>query len=183
MTTDTPRIYVASLTDYNAGTLHGAWIDADQDADTIAEAVAAMLRKSPEARRFPQGGPAEEWAIHDYEGFDGISLSEWEPFELVAAIGEMVAEHGAAFAAWYDNDPSHDTDELAERFEDAFAGQWDSLADYAHELAEDCGYLAAMPEQIRGYFDAEAFARDLDYGGDVWTAPADGGGVYVFRSF
>lgn len=32
---DGPRIYVASLSDYNAGTLHGKWIDADQSAEDI----------------------------------------------------------------------------------------------------------------------------------------------------
>ena len=38
----TPRIYVASLSDYNAGHLHGRWIDADQDPDAIREEIAAM---------------------------------------------------------------------------------------------------------------------------------------------
>jgi len=33
--TDTPRIYVACLAAYNAGKLHGEWIDADQDAEAI----------------------------------------------------------------------------------------------------------------------------------------------------
>ena len=32
-TTTTPKIYVACLASYNAGILHGRWIDADQDAD------------------------------------------------------------------------------------------------------------------------------------------------------
>ena len=31
--TSGPRIYVASLSDYNAGRLHGEWIDADQGAE------------------------------------------------------------------------------------------------------------------------------------------------------
>ena len=30
-----PRIYVASLSDYNAGRLHGTWIHADDDPDDI----------------------------------------------------------------------------------------------------------------------------------------------------
>ena len=40
--TDTPRIYVACLASYNAGILHGEWIDAT-DADVIREAIANML--------------------------------------------------------------------------------------------------------------------------------------------
>ena len=64
----TPKIYAASLSDYNAGVLHGAWIRADQDEDKIEEAITAMLERSS------QPG-AEEWAIHDYEGFGSIQLS------------------------------------------------------------------------------------------------------------
>lgn len=47
---DTPRIYVASLSDYNAGTLHGEWIDATQELDDIWAEINAMLAASPEAR-------------------------------------------------------------------------------------------------------------------------------------
>ena len=63
--TETPRIYVACLASYNSGILYGAWIDADQEPDAIMEEVSAMLKASPE-----EG--AEEWAIHDYDNFEGI---------------------------------------------------------------------------------------------------------------
>jgi hypothetical protein len=53
------RIYVASLSDYNDGVLHGAWINADQEADELHGDVGAMLRESIQPW-------AEEWAIHDY---------------------------------------------------------------------------------------------------------------------
>lgn len=54
---DTPRIYVACLAAYNAGRLHGRWIDADKGQDQIWAEVRQMLKESPESR-------AEEWAIH-----------------------------------------------------------------------------------------------------------------------
>lgn len=54
----TPRIYVASLSDYNNGLLHGEWIDAGQEPDEIHEQVQAMLAES-------ESPGAEEWAIHD----------------------------------------------------------------------------------------------------------------------
>lgn len=57
-----PRIYVACLAAYNNGILYGKWIDADQDADSIRLEIQIMLAGSPVPR-------AEEWAIHDYEGF------------------------------------------------------------------------------------------------------------------
>jgi antirestriction protein len=98
MTTEpTPRIYVACLASYNAGILYGKWIDADQDADAIHEAVKAMLASSPQE-------DAEEWAIHDYEGFYGVKLSEWESFEKVAELATFIEEHeelGAALLAHF----------------------------------------------------------------------------------
>ncbi|MCG8594183.1 MAG: antirestriction protein ArdA, partial [Kiloniellales bacterium] len=42
--TDTPRIYVACLAAYNAGHLHGCWIDAIQDAEDIQDDINAMLK-------------------------------------------------------------------------------------------------------------------------------------------
>jgi len=45
-TAETPRIYVASLADYNAGRLHGRWIDANQSADSIRDEIAQMLTES-----------------------------------------------------------------------------------------------------------------------------------------
>ena len=66
-----PRIYVASLSDYNAGRLHGRWIDATQGVDAVQAEVVAMLAESREA-------VAEEWAIHDYDEFAGVRLGEWE---------------------------------------------------------------------------------------------------------
>ena len=47
-TTDTPRIYVACLASYNAGILHGRWIDADNGAEQVQEEIENMLAESPE---------------------------------------------------------------------------------------------------------------------------------------
>ena len=58
------RIYVAGLAAYNAGHLHGVWIDATLELDDIQGQVDAMLAASPVE-------DAEEYAIHDFEGFDG----------------------------------------------------------------------------------------------------------------
>lgn len=64
------QIYVACLAAYNNGILHGAWMDATQSADEIRSEIAAMLAKSP----IPH---AEGYAIHDYEGFEGIRIEEY----------------------------------------------------------------------------------------------------------
>ena len=83
--TETPRIYVACLAAYNNGKLHGAWIDANQDAEDLQKAVQKMLSQSPEPG-------AEEWAIHDYEAFDGVEIHESESFETVSALARFIEE-------------------------------------------------------------------------------------------
>jgi antirestriction protein len=75
----TPRIYVASLSDYNAARLHGRWIDATQDREAILAEIQTMLAESPEAI-------AEEFAIHDFDDFGGIRLGEWEDVDHVCEL-------------------------------------------------------------------------------------------------
>ena len=81
-----PRIYVACLAAYNNGYLHGAWIDADQDAGQIRDEIAAILARSPVE-------DAEEYAIHDYEGFEGVSISEYAGIDSVARISSQSMAH------------------------------------------------------------------------------------------
>jgi hypothetical protein len=59
------------------------WIDADQDADAIHNEIRSMLARSRES-------VAEEWAIHDYEGFFGLHLHEYESIERVADIANFI---------------------------------------------------------------------------------------------
>lgn len=174
MSADTPRIYVASLSDYNAGRLHGVWIDLDETttADDIHGAVQEMLAKSPEPI-------AEEWAIHDYERFGAIHLDEYESLETVSALGAAIAEHGDAFAAWAGG-YSYRKDN-PENFENAYMGHYRSREDYAAEFAESCGYISDCEKSnnpLCRYIDWEAYANDLFM--DLEDAPASDGGIFVF---
>jgi antirestriction protein len=154
---DTPRIYVASLSDYNAGRLHGCWVDCDQDADSINAEIAAMLAASADPG-------AEEWAIHD------------------AAAG--IVEHGGAFAAGIANDGGltyFDPDACG--FEDCYRGEWSSLAEYAEEFAHDCCFIT---DNHDGWpfdcIDWERAGNELVMGGDIWTADNPAGGIWVFSA-
>ena|SRR6202795_4986381 len=173
----TPRIYVASLSDYNAGRLHGNWIDAAQEPEELLDAVAAMLAASP----MPG---AEEWAIHDYEGFNGLALGEHESLESVAQIAAGIAEHGLAFAHWANLIAGSDE---FESFSDAYLGHWPTVTHYAEDILSDLGLDELLdthiPDNLRPYVkvDAEAFGRDLELGGDISAIEGEGG-VYVFSS-
>ncbi|MEM7778754.1 MAG: antirestriction protein ArdA [Pseudomonadota bacterium] len=144
------RIYVACLAAYNSGILHGAWIDAEQDAYSIYVEVKDMLGASPIAG-------AEEWAIHDYEGFGGVQISEWEGFEEVSKIAAFISEHGALggkLLSHYDG-----LEEAEKAIDDRYASEYESLADFARSMTDETG--TDIPDNLAFYIDYEAMGRDL----------------------
>ena len=174
-----PRVYIASLSDYNAGRLYGKWIDAAVNEDDLHGAVESMLAVSPTPG-------AEEFAIHDYEGFGPLRLGEYESLETVSRVARGISEHGPTYAHWAALTGASDAETL-ERFEDAYRGHWDSVEAYAESLLDDLGANSfideAVPEYLQPYvkLDIAGFARDLEYGGDITISEGDGG-TYVFGS-
>ncbi|MDO9381062.1 MAG: antirestriction protein ArdA [Nocardioidaceae bacterium] len=174
-----PRIWVGSLSDYNAGRLHGEWIDAAVDTDTLNESVRAILAASPDPG-------AEEFAIFDYDEFGSYRPDEYEPLDHVARVARGIAEHGPAFAAFaYLHDGTPD---FLDGFSDAYMGHFTSGEDWARETIGDLDLEKqldeAVPAALRGYvqIDYEGWARDAQISGDVAVEDADDGGVWVFRS-
>jgi len=150
------RIYVACLASYNAGRLHGAWIDVDTDKDAMAAKVDAMLKASP----MPN---AEEFAIHDYDEFP--NMGEYPSLDAIAATAELVelAEDNGIDASdfariadnWHGN-----ADDIRNAF-DCFCGVHDSFDEYADEIADEFLSQHSVAESVAMYFDYQAYARDL----------------------
>jgi antirestriction protein len=93
------QIYIASLSDYNAGILHGKWINVEGlTVDDIQKEINEILASSPYTAKY--GDVAEEWAIHDYE-LGRIRISEYEGLEAVVSLVKALEEHGQAFAIYY----------------------------------------------------------------------------------
>lgn len=169
-----PRIYVASLADYNDGRLHGRWIDAARETEELEADVQAMLGSS----RLPL---AEEWAIHDFEGFGDFRLHEYESLGTVARLARGIAEHGAVFASWASL-VGTDEYELG-RFEECYLGEFRSMEDFARGLAEDLGWekqLDRVSDGFRAYvsIDYELLGRDLEI--ELSTTESGSGGIHVF---
>lgn len=208
ISTESRRIYVACLASYNSGTLHGEWLDVDgATAYSLQEQVNAMLRASPFPNvtvTCPQceGQPtltyskgigsgavhvctacngtgevpsAEEFAIHDSEGFAGL-LGEYTSLEDVVKIAEMLDEHGEAWAAYVEH---FGTDGTEDDFQERYNGKYDSARDWAEQFADDTGLLESVPDNLRYYFDFDAYARDARMNGDLAFCDHEGD-VYVF---
>jgi antirestriction protein len=163
------KIYVACLAAYNNGILHGAWIDASQDADEIRAEITAMLAKSP----IPHAG---EYAIHDYEGFEGIRIEEYTGIDQIAEIVEFLSEYGklgAAVAAYFGDDLEDARRALDERYNGCFA----SLSDFAQDITEQ---TMTIPKQLAFYIDWQKMARDMEMSGDVIAIETAHDEVHVF---
>jgi antirestriction protein len=161
------RIYVACLAAYNNGILYGRWIDAHQEAWTIYGEIADMLRMSP----IPD---AEEWAIHDYEGFEGVRVEEYAGIDDVAGKAAFIVEHGklgAELITYYGS-----LNDARQAIEERYMGAYASVADFAQELTEQS---TVIPETLRYYIDYDRMARDMEIS-DLVTIQISMDQVYVF---
>jgi len=167
-----PGIYVADLADYNAGILRGRWIEIDEHTDVadIWEEICEMLAEKGH----------EEWAVHDYNNLPSSELGEWPSFDKVVEVAHAVIEYGYDLVDGYLSCASlEDLSELDNRF----IGIYESLEDYAHEYISDCVDLEKALGNLAVYFDYEAFARDLDLGGDINVVRLSLGKVALFTGY
>lgn len=180
--TPPPRIWVGSLSDYNNGVLHGAWMDAAREPSEIQADIDTMLAASPWTSR--TGEPTEEWGVFDFDNFGACRIDQHENLDWISAVAKGIQQHGLAFAAWADvvEEPT-----LLAGFDEAYQGHYDSVTAYVEQLINDLGYDELLdrvvPTTLRPYvkIDAAATARDLLFGGDLHALAATEGGVWIFR--
>lgn len=168
---DEIRIYVADLAAYNNGKLHGVWIDACVGLDEIWQKITAMLSKSPE-------GFAEEYAIHDFEGFGSCGLGEYESINHVRELALFIEEH-EEIAGELLNQFGGDLEGAKKAIEENYSGCYKSVADYAEELTEE---TSQIPENLAFYIDYERMGRDMELSGDIYTIETSFEEVHVFWS-
>lgn len=151
-TNETPEIYVACLAAYNNRYLHGAWIDATQDEPSICNDIKTLLSESP----IPD---AEEYAIHDHEGFCGLSIDEYEGIQSVCEKAAFIKEYGALGAKLlsYNGDCIKNA---KNSLEECYYGEWDNEDDFAANFFDE-HYLPDIPKHLHFYIDYHKFSYDL----------------------
>lgn len=169
---DSPKIYVASLSDYNSGSLKGKWFDLSNysTVDELYVDIKSMLDSFGPGR--------EEWAIHDFEGFPRSLYSEYmdrDKLQMVidlAGASDRINAPMDVFYKWMDstsNDFS-DVESAIDKFNDAFVGTYDSPKDYAYSIAEesiasmsgDSGYMSeSSRKRINQYYYTMLFYVDI----------------------
>ena len=171
-------IYLASLSDYVCGYLHGKWvkIDSDTTVDSIYSELAELFATSPAVKN-GYTSIAEEWAIHDYDGFP--NCDEWTSFERLIKYATLYEEHGEALIAY--GKAFNDAD--LTKFSDYYAGEssepeYCAEKDFVTQLCDDTGFFDGWPETAISYFDFDMYARDLFI--TDFTSERVNGVTYVF---
>ena len=161
---DHPLVYIACLSAYNNGFLHGKWVDASEGIDHVRECIKEILSNSPVADE------CEEWAIHDYQGFGNYQVSEYHELEELCEIAEFLKERKEwpvkVVSSLIDD---YGIERARDIMEDDFMGRFDSDLDLAYHLVDELGILSGIPENVARYFDYQAFSRDLEMGDDLFS--------------
>ena len=176
---DTPKIYVACLSAYNSGYLRSVYIDATLEPEEIREEIQTMLSNSPVAHL----EICEEFAIHDFEGFEGVKIHEYESIDRVCQIAKAIDEHGKPFALYLDYLGFDDLEEAIASFEDNYCGCFDSIEDYVQDYYEQTGQLEAIENAGLNSFciNWKAIAHDWDCSGDFLFLEESADEIHVFN--
>ena len=84
------KIYIADLTAYNYGYLHGAWINVSEGVAAMTRCLKDILATSP---LIDSGEEIEEYMIHDWEGFGDLDLTYESDFYKIYQLAELVNKY------------------------------------------------------------------------------------------
>ena len=149
------KVYVSTFAKFNNDNLDGEWLYLKDysDKDDFIEACLKLHEDEEDPELMFQDS---EGIPDDFIGESHISPECWDLLEAYDEYGEeQVLAYCHCFGEWNKRD-----------FEDKYRGEYDSFTDLAEQLLDETGDLDQIPEHLRGYFDYEAYGRDLRLGGD-----------------
>lgn len=153
------NINVTNLKKYNEGALVGEWISLPcEDIKEVLEKIS--------------NNGNDELFISDYEtDISGLKVAEYEDIlqlnEIAEEIEEMREDELIALQAYleqYANDMEQALDEVRQGNYRIYYN-CDNMEDVAYQVVNDCGLLDGVPEEVKIYFDYEAYGRDMEING------------------
>lgn len=153
------KAYVTNLGLYNEGILCGEWVTFPIDED---EQKALFERIHIDEEH-------EEYFMTDYECDVDLNLGEYTSIERINEIAEEIEslysfEQEAVEALL---SGGYDFDQAMEAKDDVICFRnCSTMRDVAEQYADETGLLDSIPENLRYYFDFEAFGRDMDIEGE-----------------
>lgn len=175
---ESPRIYVASLSDYNNGRLEGKWLDFSDysDASELMVAIQEMLDEITE--KYNDGEVREEWAVHDYEYIPSTLASEYmgeSDFQQIYDVMEVADERNIPMEVLMErvgDTGNDDYQSVAESLMFVVSGNDES--DIVHEYESQIGefdfdfwqnhiYIDSVTERVMYGEDVDRFREDIQY--------------------
>lgn len=154
-------VWIGNLADYNAGLLNGRWFDLDDyTEDELKAAVNEMTN-----------GGKDEYFIADFESDYGIEVDEYSGimsiYEKYNTIKDIIDQHGSDAEDIIEAYTTLISDNLnnIDQYEFIIYYGCESMAEVAEEYLNETGGLSEIPEYLRGYFDFEAYGRDMSFEG------------------
>ena len=158
-----PRAWVGCLGCYNSGLLNGDWIDGLEAAD-ISQAVKVKIGDpaiyGENCQVCVKCGSDEFW-VFDHENFLGLIKGECSPSEAqekAELLNDLAEDQREAFAAYI----ALGFEPNVSSFEDAYIGEFDTDTALAEYFVDELGSID-IPDNLRPYFDFEAYGRDLSW--------------------
>lgn len=130
------RIYCGTYAKYNNGSIQGAWIDLDDHSDKESFLAACAALHSDESD--------PEFMFQDFEGFPRRFYSESSVPEALWDWLALDEDERDLLSAYIEATSADDTATIDDA-RDAFAGHYDSGADFAADIAEETG---AVPKDF-----------------------------------
>lgn len=171
------NIALTNLGKYNEGVLDYTWLTLPATEEEIAKAFDKIQVSHDGIHYYSNGegqtasndyyGEYEEFFITDYE-CDYMQIGEYDSIERLNEIAEAVEdleESQQEILKALLND-GYDLEEALEKIDDCiYYDDCNSMADVAERYADETGLLDSIPENLRFYFDFEAFGRDMSFEG------------------
>lgn len=148
-TTNTPpRLYVGTFAKYANGSIAGGWIDLEgHNTESFLETCGELHNDE----RDP------EFMFQDFEGFPRSLYSESSIPETLWAFIEADEDEREVWEAYAEavGYPMEET--TLEQAQEAYAGEYDSEADFAESICEECGLIPSeLPSWVASCIDWQA---------------------------
>lgn len=155
-----PQIYVACLASYNSGILYGRFIDCTLGSDHVWEEIKDMLKNSTEEY-------AEEWGIHDYNGFDGLNISENEDIETICELAEALTGPVGHLISDIYHHMGGTVAQALEYINENYAGEFEDLGCFAMNFYEEIG--SEIPKELQYYINWDQMGKDMESNGEIFS--------------
>jgi antirestriction protein len=159
-----PKIFVTYYTTTEFR-ICGEWLEVNEELELQLNKQLANL------------GKGSFYCVTDYDNFHGAEdwLGEYASVELIQQAADLIKQEGQLGACWI-NFLDGNVEKAIETFQDAYAGCYQDLEDFAREINQD----KEIPDWLEYYVNWNQMAEDLIFNGEIKVVEIGLTEVHVF---